>query len=217
MRVPDPRPDNLRQAYAAAYSKACEELRRWDPADMAASSGAGFDSAANTFSLIYGGQRCQVSYPSGEVTYADSAATVPNTERIILLHYLVRSAGRPPAGHWISFKELPAVGMLYLDPFNKRVTNYLLAVFGHRPQLLSAAGEILGASAVSCGDFGVRLDILPRLPVIYALWAADEEFGPRATVLFDATAPLYLPTEDLIVTAGFGVTKLAQACKQLQP
>lgn len=216
MYAKDLRTDNLKQAYQLAYIKACEEFRRWDPVDMAASSGADFDGDTNTFSLQYVNQSYKIRFPSGEVDYADKDGIVPNTERIILMHYLIRASGQLMANSWISFKEIPAAGMLYLDPFNKRVTNYLLGVFGKEPQLLQQAGQLLGASRIDCGDYGIRLEALPRLPIVYALWAGDEEFSPRAMVLFDATAPYYLPTEDLVVAAGFCVGKLAQAAKKLR-
>lgn len=216
MHASDLRPDNLKQAYQSAYDKACEDFRRWDPADMAKSSGTCFDRTANTFSIIYAGQSYQIGFPSGEVTYTDKNDMVPNTEKIILLHYLIRAGGQPIRNSWISFKEIPAVGMLYLEPFNKRVTNYLVGVFGKQPELLLQAGKLLGASVSEYGNYGIRLSVLPRLPIGFAMWAGNEEFPPGATVLFDATAPYYLPTEDLIVAAGFCVGKLAQAAKSLQ-
>ncbi|WP_312419200.1 DUF3786 domain-containing protein [Anaerospora hongkongensis] len=215
MHASELRPDNLKQAYQSAYTKACEDFQRWNPEDMAASSGTSFACATSTFSIVYAGQGYQVSFPSGEVVYADRNDAVPVTEKIILLHYLIRASGQTIANSWISFKEIPVVGMLYLEPFNKRVTNYLIGVFGNKPHLLLQAGELLGASACRFGNYGIKLNALPRLPIIYALWAGDEEFPPRATVLFDATAPYYLPTEDLVVAAGFCVGKLAQAAKKL--
>ena len=216
MLVTDLRPDNLKRACELAYIKACEDFRRWEPVDMATSSGTDFDRVTNTFTLVYVNQCYKIGFPSGEITYADRKDTVPDTEKIIILHYLIRAGGQAITDSWISFKEIPAAGMVYLEPFNKRVTNYLIGIFGSQPHLLRQASELLGGRAINCGDCGVRLNALPRLPIVYAIWAGDDEFPPRATVLFDATAPLYLPTEDLVVAAGFCVGKLAQAAKKLQ-
>lgn len=216
MQAKDLQPDNLKQAYELAYIKACEDLRRWDPADMAASSGCSFDSSSSTFSVNYVGETYHISFPAGEITYAAKEGPVPTTVKIVLLHYLLRAGGQPLANSLISFKEIPVAGMIYLEPFNKRVTNYLLGVFGKKPQLLPEAGMLLGGTTVNCGDYAVRLDVLPRLPITYVLWAGDEEFPPRATLLFDSTAPFYLPTEDLVVATGFSVGQLAKAAKRLQ-
>ncbi len=215
MYAQDISPDNLKRGVELAYFNACEDFGRWEPADMAVSSGAAFDRVTNTIVVIYANQGYRVSFPTGEVSYADRNDAVPNPEKVVILHYLIRASGQPLKECWISFKEIPAGGMLYFEPFNKRVVNYLLAVFNNKSQLLVPAGEMLGGSAISLGSYGVKLNVLPRLPVVFAIWPGDEEFSPRATVLFDATAPLYLPTEDLVVATGFCVGKLAKAAKSI--
>ncbi|MDR3588128.1 MAG: DUF3786 domain-containing protein [Negativicutes bacterium] len=216
MPAADLQPDNLKKAYELAYRKACEEFRRWDPADMAASSGSSFDAATKTISLRYVSDQYKVAFPSGEVAFAHKNEAVPTTVKVVLLHYLVRAGGQPLKNEVISFKEIPQGGMLYIDAFNKRIINYLTAVFAGQPAMLVQAGVKLGGGEAGRGDFAVRLDILPRLPVTFVLWSGDEEFPPAATVLFDATAPFYLPTEDLVVATGFCVGQLARAARQLK-
>lgn len=209
--------DNLKQAYGLAYSKACQDLQKWDYADMATSSGCSFDPLSNTFSIHYVNENYKISFPSGDVTYADKNEVVPITVKIVLLHYLVRAGGQPLKNSWISFKDISGGGMLYFEPFTNRVTNYLLGIFVNKPHTLVKAGILLGGTAADCcGDYGVRINVLPRLPIIYALWAGDEEFPPRATVLFDVTAPFYLPTEDIVVAAAFCVGQLSIVAKYLK-
>jgi len=207
--------NNLKQAYELAYNKACEDFQRWDCRDMAASSGSIFDAPTNTILIKYVNENYKISFPSGAVTYAEKQEVVPITVKIVLLHYLVRAGGQPLKNTWISFKDISAGGMLYSEPFTKRVINYLMNIFGNKPQTLLQAGTLLGGTSATCGDYGVQINVLPRLPIIYALWAGDDEFMPRATVLFDATAPFYLPTEDLVVAAAFGVGQLVKATKAL--
>lgn len=209
-------PDNLIKAHALAYSKACEDLQRWDSMDMATSSGSSLDLFTKTFSVHYVNEEYNIRFPSGDVVYANKDEIVPITVKIVLLHYLVRAGGQPLKNSWISFKEISEGGMLYAEPFTKRVTNYLIAIFGNQPQTLLQAGIVLGGSVVNCGDYGIQINVLPRLPITYALWAGDEEFTPRATVLFDATAPFYLPTEDIVVAAAFCVGQLAKVAKRLE-
>jgi len=208
--------NNLKQAYELAYSKAREDFQRWDPRDMAASSGSSFDASTNTITTTYVNENYKISFPSGDVVYAEDREIVPLTVKIVLLHYLVRAGGQPLKNTWISFKEISAGGMLYSEPFTKRVTNYLMDLFGNRPQTLLQAGLLLGGNMAKCGDCGVRINVLPRLPITYALWAGDEEFPPRATVLFDTTVPFYLPTEDIVVAAAFGVGQLGKVVKKIK-
>ena len=206
------KPDNLNRAYDLAYSNACESFARWNPLDMALSSGGDFDISTKRIAISYVNDGYKIHFPSGEIVYDDKVETVPTAAKIVLLHYLVRAGGQPTKNEWISFKEIPG-GMLYFDAFKRRIINYLIAVFGGKPAMLLTSGIKLGGKAVKCGDYGVQINVLPKLPVIFALWSGDEEFPPRATVLFDATAPFYLPTEDIVVAIGFAVSKLAKAVR----
>jgi hypothetical protein len=207
--------DNLKQAHELAYHNACADFCRWDPLDMAASSGSHFAIATQTFSLMYINEEYRISFPAGEVLYAAKSEAVPTTVKIILLHYLIRASGQSLRSQWISFREIPEGGLIYFQPFNNRVIHYLLSVFTRKPAMLLQAGAALGGTEFMCGDYGVQMNVLPRLPVVFGLWSGDEEFSPRATVLFDVTAPLYLPTEDLVVATAFCVGKLAKLGKTL--
>lgn len=131
---------------------------------------------------------------------------------ILLLHYLTRASGALPTGERVSFKELPG-GFLYYEAFTHRVLRPLVAVFGEKPQLLLKAGEKLGGRPLSFGDAAVELPALPRVPVTFIVWAGDEEFPPNGSVLFDATVPGYLSTEDCVVLAQMGVSALRAALK----
>lgn len=210
------RTDNLKHAYELAYRKECEEFQRWDPRDMAQSSGSSFDQATNLISLRYINDLYTVSVPAGEVRLPEKNEPVPNTVKIVLLNYLVRAGGQPLKNSWISFKEIPNGGMIYLDAFNKRIINYLIAVFGGNPESLVRAGGLLGGTVVNCGDYGMQIEVLPRFPVTFAIWAGDEEAAPSATVLYDATAPFYLPTEVLIEATAFCIRQLTRASQSVE-
>ena len=204
---------NLKQAYELAYRKVCEEFRRWDPEDMAQSSGSSYDPSSGKISLRYIDELYTVRFPSGEVCLLEKSDPVAVTVKIVLLNYLVRAGGQPLKNSWISFKEIPQGGMIYLDAFNRRIRDQLTAVFGEAPDLLLKAGASLGGKQVHCGDCGVQLQVLPRFPVTFAIWNAAEDTAPGATVLYDATAPFYLPTEVLIEATSFCIRQLTKAAK----
>lgn len=216
MLINDVQSDHLKQAHELAYHNACTNFCRWDPVDMAVSSDSNFETATQTFSLMYANEEYKISFPTGEVRYAAKKESVPTTVKIILLHYLVRASGQLLRNQWISFREIPEGGLIYFQPFNNRVINYLLGVFARKPAILVKAGAALGGTEFICGDYGVKINVLPRLPVVFGLWSGDEEFAPRATVLFDVTASLYLPTEDLVVATAFCAGKLAKIGKLLE-
>ncbi|MDF2873686.1 MAG: hypothetical protein K0R22_369 [Sporomusa sp.] len=207
-------PQHLQNGYQLAYEKACAGLADKNPEEMAANSGAGFDSAKNIFTLKYINEVYTVSYPDGEVSFAGRQDLVPMAAKVVLLHYLLTAGGQSLAGQLISFKEIPG-GMIYLHPFNGRVLGGFKAIFGKKSGLLIKAGEKLGGLVAKYGDAAVTLNILPRVPVTYVIWEGDEEFPANATALFDATAQYYLPTEDLVVGAAAGASLLGKTARTL--
>lgn len=56
-------------------------------------------------------------------------------------------------------------------------------------------GKEFGAHETGYGDASFRLFPLPRVPVELILWAADDEFPPRAELLFDSSCELHLPLD----------------------
>ena len=81
--------------------------------------------------------------------------------------------------------------------------------------MLTKVGEKLGIGFAKYGDTAVTMNVLPRIPVTYVIWEGDEEFPANATVLFDATAQYYLPTEDLVVAAAAGASLLNKTVRTL--
>ena len=66
---------------------------------------------------------------------------------------------------------------------------------------------------MSLGDVGIRLPVLPRLPLALVLWREDTEFPAEGKVLFDSSVSGYLPVEDIVVLAETVVWKLGQEKK----
>jgi hypothetical protein len=51
------------------------------------------------------------------------------------------------------------------------------------------------------GDAGLCFWPLPRVPVLFALWAEDEEFPAKVKVLYERTGARNLPLQDLRILA----------------
>lgn len=207
-------PQHLQDGYKLAYERACASLAAHKPESMAENCGIDFDEAAKVFSVKYINESYTISYPAGEVKFANRQDEVPITVKVLLLHYLLSATGQPLAGKWISFKEIPG-GMIYLEPFNGRVLGAFKFFFGKNAALLLKAGEKIGGRPAKFGDAAITLDILPRVPVTYVIWEGDEEFAANATALFDASAQYYLPTEDLVVAAAAGSSLLNKTSRTL--
>ncbi len=63
------------------------------------------------------------------------------------------------------------------------------------PGGFTAKGKDLQAEILTYGDASLRLFPLPRVPVVLILWTGDEEFPPRADLLFDSTCEFHIPLD----------------------
>ncbi|HWR37989.1 MAG TPA: DUF3786 domain-containing protein [Patescibacteria group bacterium] len=206
---------NLQDGYQLAYTKACGELDGRKPEEVAAASGADYDSAQGEFNLKYLNETYTVAYPGGAVAFANRDDEVSVATKIVIMHYLLTAGGLPVAGEQISFKELPG-GTIYLEPFTNRVMRGFVGMFGKKAGMLLPAAEKLGGREVKLGSAAaVVLDMFPRLPLTYVIWEGDDEMPANGTVLFDKTAQYYLPTEDLVVVAAAGASLLGKTARAM--
>lgn len=121
---------------------------------------------------------------------------------IIILHYLIkkcRMAVLPrPAGEWIDFKDLEG-GEAYYPTFRKRTIDRVVRKFGSAPDAFLEAGRRYGARKADIGDIGLVIQAFSEVPILIALYKADDEFGPDANILYDKDIPGIFCTEDIIV------------------
>ena len=190
----------VERRFRAAWEQALSEWAAADPARCAAQAGCGLSPEGVTVPFF--GRPHLVTHPEGDVSAGGAPAHVAVS--ILLLHYLLRADGTPPAGEWLAFRELPD-GMFYAASFAPRAEAPLAQAFGADPSSgldafrRAAAGH--RRSAARSG--GRRL----RLPGSAASRPRRAGLGRRrrvpaqASVVFDATAGHYLPAEDL---AGLG-------------
>ena len=118
--------------------------------------------------------------------------------RLLILQYLVQAKELSLAGKWITEKELKNGGMFYrgvhsLDMFKKPLEEK----FGRRPDDFLKAGLSIGGAEVDYGDVGLRFQALPRIPVLFILWAEDDEFAARVNILFDPTIEHHLALDTI--------------------
>ncbi len=206
-------------AYERAFKLACSQLVAKNPSVVADLAAVRYDPSAHRWHVVFLGEEYTVEYPSGQVNRVDSDIDrprdpedrgVPVTHRILMLHYLLKASGTRPSGRLKAFRELPG-GDIYVAPFTARTIKPLAAVFGSHGAALVQAGTALGGHPVKVGHYGVVINTLPRVPLTLAVWEGDDEFLASANILFDSTAPDYLPTEDLVVLAG----ETVRACARL--
>ncbi len=200
-----PRIDDYRNALTLAR----DEWSGQDPQRAALLSGAEYQKEPEGTRVLFPflNKAVTVSWPEGQVLGPDPAKDLSLQEQILILHYLLKAPGVPPAGQWITFREIPS-GEFYYSAFVKRAKEPLLKTFGHRPWLLAELGIQQGGVRREEGDVCICFQAFPKIPVCLILWAGDDEFPPDGNVLFDAGIARYLIAEDVAVLAGMVVYPL---------
>lgn len=143
------------------------------------------------------GKRYVVRWPElvvEEITGEES----PEELQALVLDYLAHADGSSPTGRWLGFRELPHGGF-YWQAFQGYSGDDLVRSLGGDSALFRRGAERLGGSPVALGDAAYAFRALPNVPLAAVWWEGDEEFPPRAAVLFDAVASHYLPTDGLAI------------------
>jgi len=187
------------EAIELAFASAQQRLRELDPATVAKRAGVEWQEGkgGGHLEITFLNQRYKVLLPTAEIKDA-AGSEPPLVRRVLILHYLIQAQGKELARRWVDFRSLPG-GLVYYPVFRGRVIARLVRMFGQRPQALIPAAARLGGRAIAMADWAVEILVFPRVPVVFALWEASEEFAPEGTIMYDDALPSYLETEDAII------------------
>ncbi len=116
--------------------------------------------------------------------------------KISILSYLNNAKDIPLAGKLEKPEDLSA-GQIYLKGSHILPLDNIAQKYGDDINGFLIRGKELGGEQVGYGDASLRLSPFPRIPVTIILWKSDDEFPPRADLLFDSTCKLQLP-EDIV-------------------
>ncbi|NLE75320.1 MAG: DUF3786 domain-containing protein [Chloroflexi bacterium] len=209
------RPRTTEEVLHQALEQAKQELTKRDPRIVGWQSGA--ELLANSgepphWLLRFLGDEFRISQEGAEVLRVVGEQKASASERLLLLHYLLKADGHPLANRWVAFREFPE-GLSYDAAFQARANRRLAEFFGSDAASFSQAAQALGGERLHFGDASFLFRTLPRLWQAVVFYAADEEFGASARILFDGSAHHYLPTEDLAVLGGLLSSRLVRAAR----
>ena len=192
-----------------ALEIAINKLSAAEPAQVSMNSSVIFNREQESYILPYLNRKYLVNHSTGKVSpLQQNGKGVSIQLQILFLHYLATAGGESLQNEWITFKELPG-GAIYTGPYQNRTIKPLLKYFGEQPQQFQEIAVSLGGIGASFGDLCMILRPFPRVPIGFVLWEGDEEFPPSANILYDASAPGYLPTEDYALLPGLIIWEMA--------
>jgi hypothetical protein len=209
-----------RAAWNASFAPVVAGLRRMlrgrRPQELAQLAGMSWDPAANEFEVTWLRTHYRINWPELVVSTGAGGAgaggeVCPASVQGLFLHYLSLADGAPPAGTWLSFRDLPD-GWLYHLAFQSYTGALLVRSCGHDMAALARGEERAGGGAIEIGDCGYAFQVLPRVKLAIVYWRGDEEFPADAHVLFDAAASHYLPVDGLAFIGSHLVQEVLKEC-----
>lgn len=131
-------------------------------------------------------------------------------EELCILAYLINARDLPLAGKLVKAQDLPS-GQFFFRGLHSLPTEKIEKAFGRRPEALLEIAEQFDAEKCEFGDASIRLDVLPRVPITIIIWRQCEQFGARASILFDRTAAVHMPLDALWAAANLAIKVVIKA------
>jgi len=183
-------------------------LAKQDPADVCRRTGCTYDAAAGTFGLAVWGRPYAVDPLQGRIfcVNPDPEPLHPYFD-LFAVHYLLSAKEIPPAGQWISEKDIPGGTTFFRGP-HAVPTHLITSRFDGDIQGFSLRCEHDGGTRLALADAAFSFLITPRVPVAVLFWQGDELFPAEAKLLYDATIVHHLAL-DIVYALAVGV------CEQL--
>ena len=199
------------KACQEAFSLACETLLQKDIQACCDHAGA------RLLSTAVRNPRVEVLFLNGTIAITlpdfifstNGAGDIGIREKILILHYLCAADGFPLQDSQVNFKQLRTAAP-YFPLFEKRCIQPFVRLYQKDKETLAERLRLLGGASAPFGDFAVRLNVLPRIPVVFLVWRGDDEFPAQGNILFDASIEHYLSGEDIVVMCQQIITKTAQ-------
>ena len=179
--------------------KAWEALRRVDPEDVCMRTGATYDRLSGLYRFTSFGMDFSLSPKDRKVFSA-----APESETLLqklgfFFNFSVICSFYSAMDVCLTGKLINPVnmksGQLFFRGSHVLPLDKVSERYGTDRDGFLKKGLALGGVGLEYGDASVKLFPLPRVPVVLILWLADEEFPPRADILFDSSSELQLPID----------------------
>ncbi len=208
--------DLARHAWQESMLRQIDRLRKSiqesTPESIVDRCGGSFDG--DNLGLTFWGDKIILSWPDLEAYHVSDGSPCSTFDSAMLLYYLVTADGVPMADRWISFRELPD-GAFYHQAFQGYSGNVIARTYrGDLEAFDRAARELKGTVLPTLAPKAFAFQPLPRVRIACALWPGDDEFPTRASVLFDAAASHYLPTDGLALLGAGLARRLIKLANQ---
>ena len=173
-----------------------EKYRFLDPAEAAERLNILYDAETQKFRFRFMGHSYEAGYPVFDVRLLDAEDDGKDLlmhhlpARTFLLRYLLEGQYIKGSGKFMTFREVPTYGELYIQPFTGRCLKRLTYGFGYKLKAFAEAME--------------RIQFL--------FWEGDDEFPPSAQILYSDNFQFGFHAEDMVVAGDLSITTVKNLC-----
>jgi len=187
---------------------AWQALTRANPSDVYRMTLARYDESAERYVLRILGEDYGI-FPRHKVIerLADRSASLNLDFRLMVLTYLTNARDIELSRKLVQCRQLRGGDNFFRGVHNLPVVE-LETRFGSSLQLFRQVCLSLDGKEVSYGDVAIEIKVLPKLPLTFILWVADDEFPARVSILFDSTADEHLPLDALLAAVRTAVKRI---------
>lgn len=179
--------------------KAWEALGKADPDEVCTRIGATYDRISGCYRFTSFGKEFFLS-PNDKTIFSNAPESDTLLQKlgfffnfsVICSFYSARDV--PLTGKLINPVNMKS-GQLFFRGSHVLPLDKVSGRYGNDRDGFLKRGFALGGVGLEYGDSSVKLFPLPRVPVVLILWLADEEFPPRADILFDSSSEVQLPID----------------------
>lgn len=191
-----------------------EKYQKLDPKEVSERCKVPYDEANKRFHIRLMGYEYAISFPDFEIAPLtdDKDAclilldNIPS--RTFVMRFLIEGQYIRSTGKYITFREVPTYGELYLKPFTGRCISRLTYGFGFKLDVFKNAMEKLGAQPISMGDIAYEFELIDHYHMRFIFWEGDEEFPPSAQILYEDNFPFGFHAEDMVVAGDISISTL---------
>lgn len=184
----------MQSNYKVVYDKFWQDINKRDPKEITVARAVSYSSETRQFDVMFFNEEHIVDCDK-ETICRKADGYVPDVmATIIILNYLAYAQPLPESSpSWVSIKEIPG-GMIFYSAFHKTAISVLIEAFGHQTDRLMTAAHSLGGQKGPFGDASVVFTAFPEISLCVIIWQGDEEVRANATLLYDPSIELILPS-----------------------
>lgn len=196
-----------------------EKYQSLNPEEAAQRLNILYDAKTEKFQFRFMGHLYEADYPEFDVRVLDkedkSKDILMNSlpAKTFILRYLLEGQYIKSSGKFMTFREVPTYGELYIQPFTGRCIKRLTYGFGYKLKAFSEAMEqIPGAARISVGDVAYEFELINGYRMRFIFWEGDEEFPPSAQILYSDNFQFGFHAEDMVVAGDLSITTVKNLC-----